>query len=316
MDKDKRDRIVNLALYQGNRFIKDLLRDKKLPIGTTEKEFRVNLGKSLDNGKLSEKDIEEWLDKVEGWGDQQAYVFRASAKSNQLSHYRDFSRFTCLAASVKKENLINRSHIDLMPKKRMLSLIQHSHEKIRFVWHESLVWKKRLQERDYEEIDKKLETRVFYQAYMEQWGRGVASFEWRFDLGLAAVFIPRRSSEDYESQKEQIVSTVCEIIKPITTWPALKISKAIFALDDKANSENPKKRTIRSTKTNFEAAGGVVVIESTIKDGALQDSIPLQTVRRVITPDLGFSGRRGDFYIRPNIKGEDLHAVLYAPKIE
>jgi hypothetical protein len=317
VDQEKRERIVNLAAYQGNKFIKELLREKKLPIGTTEKEFRTNIRESLDKGNLSEQEIEEWLDRVEGWGDQQAYVFRAKVGKTKISQYKDLAQFEQILKANKKEKLLNRSHVELMPQTRKLTLIQHSAQGIRFVWHESLQWKRRLEDKNYDEYDEELQTRVFYQAFLEQWGRGVTSFAWRFDLALAAVFIPRRASEDYEMERDQILSTVGEAIEPLREWPMLPIDKAIFALDDKGNKEHPidpKTRIIRSTKTNFETAGGVVVIESTRKDVGLQDNAILQSVRRVITPNSGFSGRRGDFYIRPRSKEQELHAILYGPQ--
>jgi len=266
MDENKRERIVNLVVYQGNKFIKELLREIKLPIGSTEKEFRINIQKSLDAGKLTERDIEEWLDRVEGWGDQHVYVYRVQVRKNMISKYRDASQFARLMKAASKDKLINRSHVNLMPEKRILTLIQHSGQRIRFVWHESLAWKKRREEKDFDKYDKELGSRIYYQAYLEQWGRGVASFEWRFDLSLMAVFIPRRISEDYEFHRDQIVNTVKGVLKALSDWAPLFIAKAIFALDDKANAEHPidpTQRILRSTKTNFETPGGVVVIEST-----------------------------------------------------
>jgi hypothetical protein len=315
MDDAKKERIINLAAFQGNRFIKDLLREKNLTIGNTEKEFRINIRKAFDENKLSEEDIEEWLNKVEGWGDQQAFIYIPILTKKEIARYGDISNFTTLAKKVNKEKLINRSHINLLPEKKELTLIQHTPQLIRFVWHESIDWKRRLESKDYNVYDKDLESKVYYQAYHEQWGRGVSSFAWRLDLNYALVSIPRRaSSTDYESQRDHIINSVQEIIGSVSKWYLVNISKAIFALDDKANKEKPKGskgRKIRTTKTDFEANGGIVAIQSTHKDLALQDNILLQSVRKEISLKKGFSGKQGDFYISSDSKDQELHAVLY-----
>jgi hypothetical protein len=317
MKEDKRERMVNLAAYQGNRFIKELLQEKSLPIGATEKEFRANMREALDSGKLAEEEIEEWLDRVEGWGDQHAYVYIVPLSARELTQFRDLSRVEQLLKKVGKSRLLNRSDAALLPDSRELTLIQHTQLGIRWVWHESLPWKQRLKEKDFEEYDDELEVDVHYEAHMHKWGRGVTSFAWRFDLGLAAAFIPRRESADYETQRDLTIQTVKEVIHSVSLWPLLSISSAIFALDEKASKEHPKdpsKRVLRSRATDFRTQGGSVVLTSTREDLALQDNIPLQTVRKAVSRKLGFTGGKGDFYIRTGRAEEELHAVLYGPQ--
>jgi hypothetical protein len=68
------DRLLDLALLQGNRFIKELLRAKQLPIGTNKEQFEAHLREAISGGQLTKEDIRAWLAEVEGWGDQHAYL--------------------------------------------------------------------------------------------------------------------------------------------------------------------------------------------------------------------------------------------------
>jgi hypothetical protein len=66
--------IRSVVLAQGNIFIRELLRRKKLPVGVRKEEFEVNLLKAINNGELSLADVTDWLEEVEGWGDQHVYL--------------------------------------------------------------------------------------------------------------------------------------------------------------------------------------------------------------------------------------------------
>jgi hypothetical protein len=59
-----------IVMAQGNLFIKELLRAKDLRIGATKADFIQNLNGAIDDGSLTEDDLESWLQRVEGWGNQ------------------------------------------------------------------------------------------------------------------------------------------------------------------------------------------------------------------------------------------------------
>src|ERR1700704_3158219 len=63
---------------QGNRFIKELLRDKDIRIGVTKDDFERNLNEAIENGNLRLDDVAEWLKSVEGWGNQHVYLYNIS----------------------------------------------------------------------------------------------------------------------------------------------------------------------------------------------------------------------------------------------
>ncbi|MDP9178245.1 MAG: hypothetical protein M3O61_11250 [Gemmatimonadota bacterium] len=53
---------------QGNRFIKELLREKDIRIGTNKDDFELNLTHAIESGKLGVDDVERWILEREGPG--------------------------------------------------------------------------------------------------------------------------------------------------------------------------------------------------------------------------------------------------------
>ncbi len=76
-EKAKLRKLVDgIIQSQGNRFIKELLRSKDITIGKNKTDFEKHLNGAIDDGKLKLVDVEEWLNRVEGWGEQHVYLYR------------------------------------------------------------------------------------------------------------------------------------------------------------------------------------------------------------------------------------------------
>ena len=76
-DRTALRKVVNdLVVVQGNEFVKELLRKKKLRIGATKADFEASLYGAIDAGELTADDVSAWLAEVEGWGAHHAYLFR------------------------------------------------------------------------------------------------------------------------------------------------------------------------------------------------------------------------------------------------
>ncbi|MGH8643154.1 MAG: hypothetical protein ACREX4_01315 [Gammaproteobacteria bacterium] len=66
---------AGIIRVQGNRFIKELLRDKGIRIGVNKDDFERTLTEAIETGKLGLEDIDNWLKLVEGWGNQHVYLY-------------------------------------------------------------------------------------------------------------------------------------------------------------------------------------------------------------------------------------------------
>lgn len=65
-----REMVRTVVMAQGNIFIRDLLRRKKIAVGVRKEQFEANLLKAIDDGQITRADVAAWLGEVEGWGDQ------------------------------------------------------------------------------------------------------------------------------------------------------------------------------------------------------------------------------------------------------
>jgi len=75
-EREELGRLVKgIVVAQGNDFVKELLREREIRIGTTKTDFERNLLEATGDGRLTREDVDEWLDRVEGWGDQHIYLY-------------------------------------------------------------------------------------------------------------------------------------------------------------------------------------------------------------------------------------------------
>ncbi len=70
---------AGIVRAQGNRFIKELLRAKGIRIGANKDQFESHLTAAIEGGDLRLGDVDAWLQRVEGWGNQHVYLYRISS---------------------------------------------------------------------------------------------------------------------------------------------------------------------------------------------------------------------------------------------
>jgi len=75
-DQSLEELVGGIVVAQGNLFIRELLRDKGLPVSGTKAEFADRLGGAVGSGALTLEEIDDWLHRVEGWGNFYIYPFR------------------------------------------------------------------------------------------------------------------------------------------------------------------------------------------------------------------------------------------------
>lgn len=72
-------RIDALVMEQANPFIRALVKGRVPRMGNNRAELRDNILDAARSGNLTLRDIDDWLDDVEGWGDQSIYLYRLPA---------------------------------------------------------------------------------------------------------------------------------------------------------------------------------------------------------------------------------------------
>ena len=281
--------IKTIVMAQGNIFIRELLRRKKLPIGTTKEDFEANLLDAVKSGDLLLADIKEWLEEVEGWGDQHIYLYKISTaiSTDPVWNSPDSVRERLSGADQK---LWNADSL-VFPESLALTGISYGGRSLRYVWHQRLTTLLRRPNMDRKE---KIDGDSYeFRAYLARPDRAVMRFVLHLDKGLAAVFmqIPVGGSAHHDA-----LEMVKKASKPFFDWSlltALSASDTIKNLDQAA-LENETTTKVRSKKTRLTDAGTYVEFASTTESEGYGQSEAVRSVRRAVKPER-FAGNSGVF---------------------
>jgi len=307
--------VKTVVLAQGNIFIRELLRDKKLPIGANKEEFEINLLGAIDTGELTLGDLTSWLEKVEGWGDQHVYLYHLQ----ELPAADSFWSVENLKRRLPKDDLKlwNASSL-VFPDDWDLTGISYDGISLCYIWHKRLTTLLRKPKQDRRErIDGDW---YQFRAHLERPDRAVVRFVLRRDTGIAAVFmqIPAEGNAHKEA-----LARVRGATKPLVEWSKLtefSASDAIKNLDQAALNNDPAAR-VKQKKTRLADAGDYVEFATDSETGGFGQAV--RSVRRAVTPS-DFTGNVGVFLysasarapsdppVRIEISGQERRIRLWA----
>lgn len=279
--------VKTVVLAQGNVFIRELLRDKQLPIGTNKDEFETNLLRAIDTGALTVRDLTDWLEKVEGWGDQHVYIYRLpdGLVADPLWASVDAVKARLPKADLK---LWNASSL-VFPDDWDLTGISDDGVSLCYIWHKRLTTLLRRPKQDRRErIDGDW---YQFRAQLERPDRAVMRFVLRRDKGIAAVFmeIPAEGKAH-----EEALDRVRAATRPVVDWTQLaqfSTSDAIKNLDQAALNNDPAAK-VKQKKTRLTDAADYVEFATDSDAGGFGQAV--RSVRRAVDP-ANFAGNAGVF---------------------
>jgi hypothetical protein len=310
--RENTDRLLDLALLQGNRFIKELLRAKHLPIGTNKEQFEAHLREAISSGQLTKEDIRAWLAEVEGWGDQHVYLY--AVPRSQRGTFRDRATLVAALKAGGYAKILDAELPGRPEEELTLATVRHSADGISFIWVRGSPTLLRLSKLDYEEVIDGED--IYFHAYERRWTRLAARFEWKFDSDLAGVFLKRSSAEhDYSAQRDLVLETVDDVLTQRPRWRALNIPRAIMRLDENGLAHGKQGGTVsvRMASTVFQGQSGNVRLAATSETASYQDDAGIRQVRRAVDPKL-LVGGSSDCYLTSAANGtqaRELHIRLY-----
>jgi hypothetical protein len=310
------DQLLDLALLQGNRFIREFLRSRELSIGTNKQQFEEHLREAITEERITPADIEGWLGEVEGWGNQHVFGFDVPVDGADALSERAALSERLIEADLG--DLLD-AEIPLNPDEELsLASIRHSAAGISFLWVRGSPALIRRKDLDYEA---EVEGDEFeYHAYERRWSRVAARFEWHFDNNLAAVLLARSEDRDYSQQRDRVLETVDVIVPERAEWPELDISRVITQLDSaglEAAQAGVDPR-VRMNSTVFQGASASVRLAASSEAASYQNDAGVRAVRLAVNP-AQFVGGSGDCYLTPgndpDAEQRELHLRLYGREL-
>lgn len=301
---------------QGNRFIKELLREKGIRIGANKDDFERNLTDAIESGKLDLNDVERWLELVEGWGNQHVYLYSISSTLR-----KDLTRpkIRKRAANAKLQRLWDEKTLLTFPDKPQLTSISFTDSVLRLVWQESSPGWIPVPEKNYIQ-EEGLDT-FEYRAWRMFERRAITRFEAHLDKGLAGLFIANPIQGD---EHQAAIDEAKRVIGLLLDLPALErgqidISIVARNLDQRNVPTNiTSSPPVRAQKSRLASGGAYVEFAADASDKAYWEEAAIRDVRKSVkTPQLAaFHGGEGIFVFQkatgPDELTRPLRVQLYA----
>jgi hypothetical protein len=259
-----------IVVSQGNQFIKELLRRHEIKIGANKTDFLKNLNDAIDDGRLTQGDFEEWLDEVEGWGNQHVYFFAVPPRKSRA----EILRLVQASASGALVN-VGRSHT--FPESLTLTGIDVSNASVSFSWHRGTLTADRVEAKDKPNEEIEGDTYEF-RAYRQRSNRAVMRFVWQFDLPYSAVFLqlPNEGHDHRDALglvHEQLRQTGLAL-RPLARVP---LSNAAKRLGTSARA-SAKSQTMHTH-------GGYISLVATLETGGIEEVEAVKEARRGVNLD-------------------------------
>ncbi|MCH9646668.1 MAG: hypothetical protein K0U98_00440 [Deltaproteobacteria bacterium] len=298
--KDLHRLAAGIIRTQGNRFIKELLRAKKIPIGSNKADFERNLKSAIEQGQLRLADVEAWLEKVEGWGDQHVYLYNLSP---QIQAKLDPVAISKKVREAALTELWNKPTLLEFPEAPTLTSIAFKDSVLRLVWQESSPGWTPVPNKNYTQQ----EGLDFYEyrAFRKVERRAVTRFEAHLPLGLGALFVakPIQGGEHQAAVAE--VKRVLDLLIPLKELETNQVDISVVSRNlDQRNIPTKKrpKPSVRTQKSRLAAGGSYVEFAASSKDKAYWQEPAIQGVRKSVRTQQqlnAFQGMDGVFLFQP-----------------
>lgn len=275
-DFDLKTIVRPIILAQGNTFIKELLRENRLRIGTNKADFEKNIFDAIDAGQLTQEMVEAWLLRVEGWGDQHVYLL-APPTDATLNALQAAIRSSAHAA------LLNVGMSYDFPEALAMTSVRLDHEGLAVDWHLGQGAWERAKPLDYQrEIDG--ETYEF-RAYRDRRDRSVVRFEWRFGEPYCCLFTQLPNDGDQHTLTLKQVFADLKVLGVITA----PLQRVLLSNAVKASTQDDE---VVTHSTRMTAAGGYVELVSTAPEAGIGQVEAIRRVRQGVQ-DSDFGSAEG-----------------------
>lgn len=273
------DQVRPIILNQGNVFIKELLRDNNITIGTTKEDFDKNIRAAIKAGELTQEMLDNWLVQVEGWGNHHIYLYPSLflTPSNILNRIERSDRSALLDQSLSYE----------FPDELKLTDINVGNSLVSISWHKGHSGWVRVMSKDHQ---KEEDGDLFeYRAHRQRHDRNVVRFEYDKNNPFSALFVQLPNEGTLHSSAiNKVLSDISTLGIPTRRMKAINLSNAFKALS--------RKEDVATQTAKMMAHGGHVEFGST-GSGGISKVAAVRHVRRAVDED-EFHSAEGVYHFR------------------
>lgn len=276
----------NVVIAQGSMFVRELLRRAKLNnpqvrIGVTKPEVLENLIHAIELDALSYDDLDQWVNRTEGWGKQHVYLHRLKRDAATGSLWR--SNAAVRAALARHTIVPEATGDDMFPDELVLAQTYATTQRIELIWRRGAEQWRRTPAHDPPEkvIDGDL---YRFDAYRRLPYRSIVRAVVLPKLFTAAVFVQSPLSDDEHARSREIATGALHRLLGADNLPRVSISKAIKSLDTQAGQANAASAHggFQSQHTKFEANGASVTFDADSTIVSWRNIDPVRHVRNAL----------------------------------
>lgn len=305
---------AGIVRAQGNRFIKELLRSKGVRIGANKDEFERHLTAAIESGELALADVDGWLQRIEGWGNQHVYLYRISSTlRRELTRPKIRRR----VADAGLDDVWDGATVLAFPDASALTSISFDDSVLRLVWQEAASGWTPVPEKNIPPRKEGLDT-FEYRAYRRVERRAITRFEAHLDLGLAALFVAKAIRGDEHVQAIAEARRVIALLMDLRALDRQQFDVSVMSRNlDQANvpSHAVPNPEIKAQKSRLASGGAYVEFAASSRDKAYWEERAIGEVRKAVhSHELpSFQGTGGVFIFQPGEGGlgRPLRVQLY-----
>jgi hypothetical protein len=289
--------VLDYLLSHKMAYAQDFLRARNLAFSGTKAMLRQRLEEYLGDGRVDAVELLRLLNRVEGWGNQHIYLYRASDQLIEPWLREDSARKRLTDLGLG--DLFDRPRPLVLPVTAALSSVEWTPEQMRFVWVERRGWEERAPGEDIEE------KAMVWRAYRLNVARGLVAFDWDLVSGHAMLMIQRLPRGTQYAPIRDRFERELEPIVGLSLFEPVRVSRAIQRLQasDEVLGRQLAYQTRRGGKATFTSAGrsrDMFADPDLARAGQALES--------------GVAGLLGNFYWFPveGGLGRELHCKIYA----
>lgn len=288
-----------IAKAQGLLFIREFLRQQKnqgvaVNIGPNKSASLDNLKAALLAGTIELSALEQWINEVEGWGQQHVYLFALPKDFIDRVKPDPQTTLTQLVADSPHRDWLQANDHFNFPETMELQQIKVDHESLEVIWRQQASNALRVKAKDLplQEIEGDW---YEYRAFRITPSRQVMRFLFTPHSGTAALYIQLPLGKAHRMAHNTAVACVQNMLQ-LPELPVKDLATPIKTMDrlDLASGPNPLNLQAHSTK--FSTDGGTIEFTANQHINGFKQIESMRLVRRSLN-EADFTGDTGHFNI-------------------
>lgn len=259
-------------------------------------DLRSHINEALDNGTLQTSQLAGILNNLEGWGNQQVYLYKFEGSNTTQEEWSQLRWVEEHFDRLNKRPLLNNTRPIVLPVSPTLVSVQYykygdnREPCVRFIWVEKRTSLERAEELDPEPGDVRLlehstTERIIFQAFREITVRGVISFDWNIQRCEAMLMLYKLSGTNYAVKRDALLPQLREFI-PINDFRPVPISSLVTRIRSAKNEVLSKALSFQTINNE-----GILTLSSGDQDEDIfADAVLEQAHTQVANSVTGLSG--------------------------